>query len=97
MSISKQDIDKAIKAFNRLPPLAEGGMPEVLDRVYHSVVGLRAARRAKWEPELMVYWYRALGRALEHWRVAREEIDEEERERPIPIDDAQPAKRRAAK
>ncbi len=77
---SRQDIDRAVKAFNKYPPRARGRMPAVLDSIYHAIVGLREARQAKWEPELMTYWYRDLGRALEQWRIAREEVEEDERE-----------------
>jgi len=97
MCISKQDIDKAVEAFNKYPPLARGRLPEVLDRVYSAILGLREGRRAEWEPELMEYWYRDVGRALEIWRIAREGVEEEHRERPIPNDDAVPSDRRAAK
>jgi hypothetical protein len=53
-------------------------MPAILDSVYHSVVGLREAIRAKWEPEMQEYWVRDLAQSLEHWRLAREEVEHDE-------------------
>jgi hypothetical protein len=71
------DIDKAVRALRWREPRAPGRMPAILDSVYHSVVGLREAIRAKWEPEMQEYWVRDLAQSLEQWRVAREGLDDE--------------------
>jgi hypothetical protein len=72
------DIDRAVRALRYYRPRASGRMPAVLDSVYHAVVGLREAIRAKWEPEMQEYWVRDLAKSLEHWRLAREEVEHDE-------------------
>ena len=71
------DIDKAVRALRYLRPRASGRMPAILDSVYHSVVGLREAIRAKWSLEMQEFWVRDLAKSLEEWRITREEIDRE--------------------
>lgn len=71
------DIDMALKALRYHKPRAAGRMPAVLDSLYHSVVGLREAIRAKWSLEMQEFWVRDLAKSLEEWRITREEIDRE--------------------
>ena len=71
------DIDKAMKALKCVRPHAPGRMPLHMDEIYHAIVGMREAKRAKWPPELMEYWELDLAKSLERWRMTREEIDHE--------------------
>jgi hypothetical protein len=72
------NIDRAVRALRYHRPRASGRMPLHLDEIYHAVVGLREAIRAKWEPEMQEYWVRDLAQSLEHWRLAREEVEHDE-------------------
>lgn len=76
--VSKVNHGRAWRALQRVPPAPGQEMPANLNDIYYAITGMRAARRARWEPSIMEFWERTLSVALERWRVTREQIEIEE-------------------